>query len=57
MARLVTEGKDEPVQQLQIAVTETVAKLVVALERLRDGFAFCGKSLLCTSPADHVIEV
>ena len=46
MARLVTEGKDEPVQQLQSAVGQTVEKLVLAQQHLQGGFPFCGKSLL-----------
>jgi hypothetical protein len=46
MAQRVTEGKDDPVQALQSAVTRTVQRLVVAHQHMQNGFPFCGKSLL-----------
>ncbi len=46
MAQLVTQGKEEPVQQLQKAVTQRVEKLVLAQQALATGFHFGGRSLL-----------
>lgn len=46
MAQLVTQGKDEPVQELQKAVTQRVEKLVLAQQALQAGFHFWGRSLL-----------
>jgi len=45
-AQLVTQGKDEPVQDLQKAVTQTVEKLVLAQQSLQTGLTFWGRSLL-----------
>ena len=46
MAQLVTQGKDEPVQQLQKAVTDAVERLVLAQQSLQTGLFFWGRSLL-----------
>ena len=46
MAQLITQGKDEPVQQMQRAVGEAVEKLVRAGQHLRDGMVFWGRGLL-----------
>ena len=46
MAQLVAQGKDEPVQQLQKAVTGHVDKLVMARQALQTGCHFWGRSLL-----------
>jgi predicted ATPase len=46
MAQLVTQSKDEPVQQLQKAVTESVEKLVYSQEILQRGVLFWGRNLL-----------
>ena len=46
MAQLITQGKDEPVQQMQRAVGEAVEKLVRARQHLRDGMIFWGRNLL-----------
>ena len=46
MAQLVTQGKDEPVQQLQTAVAQTVEKLVLSQQSLQAGLTFWGRSLL-----------
>ena len=46
MAQLITQGKDEPVQQMQRAVGEAVEKLVHAQQHLRDGLIFWGGNLL-----------
>ncbi len=46
MAQLVTQGKDEPVQDLQKAVTTTVERLVLVQQNLQTGLFFWGRSLL-----------
>ncbi|MCK4306239.1 MAG: ATP-binding protein, partial [Candidatus Eisenbacteria sp.] len=46
MAQLVAQGKEEPVQELQKAVTQRVEKLVMAQQALQTGFHFWGRNLL-----------
>ncbi len=46
MAQLVTQGKDEPVQQLQKAISESVEKLVLLQQNLQNGLLFWGRNLL-----------
>ena len=46
MAQLVTQGKDEPIQQMQRAVGETVEKLLRAGQHLQGGLVFWGRPLL-----------
>jgi len=46
MAQLVTQGKDEPVQELQKAVTTAVERLVLVQQSLQTGLFFWGRSLL-----------
>ena len=46
MANLVTQGKDEPVQELQKAVAQAVERLVLAHQVLQTGIPFWGKSLI-----------
>ena len=46
MAQLVTQGKDEPVQNLQQAVGKIVKRIVETQQRLRDGLVFWGLDLL-----------
>ncbi len=46
MAQLVTQGKDEPVQELQKAVTNTVERLVMVQQSMQTGLFFWGRSLL-----------
>ena len=46
MAQLVTQGKDEPVQELQKAVTNAVERLVLVQQSLQNGLFFWGRSLL-----------
>ena len=45
MAQLVTQGKDEPVQQLQKAISESVEKLVLLQQSLQSGLLFWGRNL------------
>jgi len=46
MAQLVTQGKDEPVQNLQQAVDRIVKRIVITLQNLREGFSFWGIDLV-----------
>ena len=46
MANLVTQGKDEPIQELQKAVTRIVEQLAVAHQAVQDGIPFWGRSLI-----------
>ena len=46
MAQLVTQGKEEPVQNLQQAVGKVVKRIVMAQQTLRDGISFWGLNLL-----------
>ena len=46
MAQLVTQGKDEPVQQLQKAISGVVEKLVILQQSLQTGLPFWGRNLL-----------
>jgi len=47
MAQMAVEqGKDEPVQELQKAVTKAVERLVLMLQSLHNGLFFWGRSLL-----------
>ena len=46
MAQLVTQGKEEPVQNLQQAVGKVVNRLVMTQQALREGLSFWGLDLL-----------
>ena len=46
MALLVTQGKDEPVQNLQQAVGKIVKRLVMTRQTMREGLSFWGLDLL-----------
>ena len=46
MAQLVTQGKDEPVQNLQQAVGRVVKRIVMTQQTLREGISFWGLELL-----------
>lgn len=45
-AQLITQGKDEPVQDLQQEVSKIVDRIVMAQKTLRDGLSFWGMDLL-----------
>lgn len=45
LAQLVTQGKDEPVQNLQQAVIKLVKRIVMAQQVLREGLSFWGRDL------------
>jgi hypothetical protein len=51
MAQLVTQGKEEPVQQLQKAISEVVEKLVLVQQSLQSGLPFWGRNLLSEEEA------
>ncbi len=46
MAQLVTQNKEEPVRQLQIAITEAVGKLIRSQQSLQSGLPFWRRNLL-----------
>ena len=55
MAQLVTQGKDEPVQNLQQAVGKIVKRIVMTQQTLREGLSFWGLNLVNESRvAGHV---
>lgn len=45
LAQLVTQGKDEPVQNLQQVVIKLVKRIVMAQHALREGLSFWGRDL------------
>jgi hypothetical protein len=49
MAQLVTQGKDEPVQNLQQAVGKIVKRIVMTQQTLREGLSFWGLNLVTGS--------
>ncbi len=49
MAQLVTQGKDEPVQNLQQAVGKIVKRIVMTQQTLREGLSFWGMDLVQSS--------
>ena len=58
MAQLVTQGKDEPVQNLQQAIGKTVKRIVMTQQFLREGLSFWGGDLLAgTGLARHASEL
>ena len=46
LAQLVTQGRDEPVQELQKAVALAVERLVMAQQSLLSGLSFWGRNIL-----------
>jgi hypothetical protein len=54
MAQLVTQGKDEPVRDLQQAVGKIVKRLVMTQQTLREGLSFWGLDLLGASGEGRV---
>lgn len=49
MAQLVTQGKDEPVQNLLQAVDKIIKRIIMAQQTLREGLAFWGLDLLAST--------
>jgi hypothetical protein len=54
MAQLVTQGKDEPVQELQKAVTAAVERLVLLQQTLQTGLFFWGRGLMAEDEVKKV---
>ena len=54
MGQLVTQGKVEPVQQLQPAITAAVERLVLAQQNLQTGLFFWGRSFLDAGEVQQV---
>lgn len=54
MAQLVTQGKEEPVQQLQKAITQAVENLVLIQQNLQNGMPFWGRNLLAEEEAQKL---
>ena len=46
MAHLVTQGKNEPIQELQKAATAFVSRVVTTQQAIREGLYFWGRNLL-----------
>lgn len=46
LVQLITQGADEPVQQMQTAITHWVKRLVLAQQSLQNGLYFWGRTLL-----------
>jgi succinate dehydrogenase flavin-adding protein (antitoxin of CptAB toxin-antitoxin module) len=58
MAQLVTQGKDEPIQDLQQAVGKLVKRIVMTQQTLREGLSFWGLDLLAgTDLANQASEL
>ena len=56
MAQLVTQGKDDTVQQLQREVAVTIDKLVLARQSVREGLLLWGRSLLGDGESQQLAE-
>ncbi|TFG88446.1 MAG: ATP-binding protein, partial [Candidatus Atribacteria bacterium] len=56
-AQLVTQGKDEPVQNLQQEVEKIVKRIVISQQTLREGLSFWGKNLLIDTDLANQTEV
>ena len=54
MAQLVTQGKEEPVQQMQKGLAYTVERLVFAQRSLQNRLPFWGRSLLAEDEAEKL---
>lgn len=56
MAQLITQGKDEPVQQLQQAVDKMVKRIVMAQQTVREGITFWEADLLANTDLARQVE-
>ena len=55
LVQLVTQGKDEPIQYLQQAVSKIIKRIIMTQQILREGFSFWGLDLLaCTDLSNQV---
>jgi len=57
MAQLITQGKDEPVQNLQHAVSKLVKRIVMSQQFIREGFSFWGLDILNVTGAGTQVDV
>jgi len=46
MAQLVTQGKEEPVKEMQTRIAQLIERVVLAQQVMQEGIAFWGKNLL-----------
>jgi len=53
MAQLITQGKDEPVQQLQQAVGKMVKRIVMTRQAIRSSISFWGMNLLAGTDLEN----
>ena len=53
-AQIVTQGKEEPIQELQKAISESVEKLVLVQQSLQSGLPFWGRNLLAEEDAQKL---
>jgi len=51
MAQLVTQGKEEPVQQLLKTISELIEKLIIQQQSLQNGLLFWGRNLITEEEA------
>ena len=56
MAQMVTQGKEEPVQQLQKGLSDSVEKLVLMQQSLQKRLPFLGRTLLAEDEAEKVLD-
>ena len=56
MAQLVTQGKEEPVRQLQKVISQVVEKLVLVQQSLQSGLPFWGRNLLAEEEASKLSD-
>jgi len=60
MAQLITQGKEESVQQLQQSMSKTINQIVLGQQTVRDGLPFWGVDLLSnsnkTSQSDTLVK-
>ena len=54
LAQLVTQGKEEPVQQLQIAISQVLDKLVMVRQGLESRLTLWGRDLLADEEASRL---
>ena len=52
MAVLITQGKDEPIQEMQKAIAQVVERLAVAHQAVQGGIPFWGRSLIDSEEAE-----
>ena len=54
MAQLVTQGKEEPVRELQKAISKSVERLVLMQQNLQSGLFFWGQNLMTEEKAQEL---